>query len=86
MWELLLFLKSIRMNLGLVELQMSMEYTVFDSRTFCTGQDRALQLMYGEAPEIDTINGSSQHLQTAASRLLSLLISLKVQPHMHPKY
>ena len=53
-----------------------MEYTVFDSCTFCTGQERALQLLYGESAEADTLTGPT--LQTAASRLLSLLLALKV--------
>ena len=57
---------------------MSMEYTVFDSRTFCTGQERAMQLLYGEVPEAEGPTGAALHLQTAASRVLSLLVSLKV--------
>lgn len=63
---------------------MSMEYTVFDSRTFCTGQERALQLLYGEGPEAEGPQGASLQMQTAASRLLSLLVSLKVRRTITP--
>ena len=65
---------------------MSMEYTVFDSRTFCTGQERAMQLLYGEGTEADSPTGAALQLQTAASRLVSLLMSLKVRlPGLRPK-